>query len=210
MASQSKPAKKLVALNLSKLTPPQIVAQSNHFVTQMTGNGYFLTPSPTLAAVTAQATTVDSAYNLSLTRARGSVGAMHTQLKSLNVLLKLLAAYVESIANADPPNAEQIIKSAGMDVKKPAVHQPKVFTALPGTIKGTVKLDTKAAHETAYIYQMTTDTTNAASWATVYTGTKVKFTVTGLTSATHYYFRVALSTKGIQGNWSNPVQVVVP
>jgi len=210
MSTTPKVLKKLVALNLTKLTPPQVVALANHCVTQMTGNAHFPTPSPTLATVTAQATALDNAYNLSLTRAKGSVSAMHTQLKQLNVLLKLLAAYVESIANADPQNAETIIVSAGMEVKKPAVRTPKTFTALPGTLKGTVKLDTKAARETAYIYQMTTDQTNVLSWSTVYTGTKVKFLMTGLTSATHYFFRVAYCIKGVQGNWSNPLQVLAP
>ncbi len=207
--SKPKVLKKLVALDLHKLTPPQVAALANHCVTQMTGNSYFPTPTPALASVTTQATALTNAYDLSLTRARGSVGAMHTELKSLSVLLKLLAAYVESIANADPANAETIIASAGMTVKKSQVRLPKTFTAVAGKLKGTVKLNTLAVRQTAYIYQMTTDPNTVTSWTTIYTGTSVKFTMEGLTSATHYYFRVAYSTKGIQGNWSNVLETLV-
>ncbi|MFI5151334.1 MAG: hypothetical protein ACHQRM_16505 [Bacteroidia bacterium] len=202
--------KKLAAQYLAKLTPPQVVALANHYVTQMTGNPHFPAPSPGLSAITAQANALDTAYNTSLTRTRGTVGAMHIELKKTDVQLKLLAAYVESIANADPQNAEVIIQSAGMTVKKPAARAPKTFTAIPGKLKGQVILNTKAVKQTAYIYQMTTDPNTPSSWATIYTGTKVKFIMTGLPSATHMYFRVAYCTKGVQGNWSDPLQVVVP
>ncbi|HXC05766.1 MAG TPA: hypothetical protein VNZ86_13485 [Bacteroidia bacterium] len=205
-----KVAKKLAALYLSKLTPPQVVALAEHCVAQMTGNAHFPAPNPALSTVTAQATALSNAYNVSQTRARGTVGAMHVELKKLDVLLKLLAAYVESIANADPLNAEIIIQSAGMIVKKPAARAPKTFTAIPGKLKGQVILNTKAAKQSAYIYQITTDPNTGNSWTTVYSGTKVKFIVTGLTSATHQYFRVAYNTKGVQGNWSDPAQVLVP
>jgi hypothetical protein len=207
----TKPKKKLTALGMSKLTVPQLLNNANHYVACITANGYFLTPSPALASIAAQLGTLQTAYNLALTKAHGSAGAMRTEERKLVILLKGLASYVETIANGDTDHASEIIASSGMPEKKSVVHKPKTFTALPGKLKGSVNLNTKAVKGgSAYIYQMNTDPTNVANWVTVYTGTKVKFTKTGLTSATHAYFRVAVSTKGLQADWSNVLDVVVP
>jgi hypothetical protein len=205
----AKPKKKTVALGTSKLSVPQLIALSRHIVTSMTGNAHFTNPTPLLATITTQVNLVESDYNVTLTRVKGSVSKMRAEEKTLVSQLKALAAYVEDVANSDPDHASDIIASAGMPEKKAQVRMPKTFTAVPGKLKGSVLLDTKAVRESAYIYQMTTDLNTPASWVTIYTGTKVKFTKTGLTSATHYYFRVAVSTKGLQGDWSSPMDTVV-
>jgi len=210
MSTKTVVKKKLAALNLNGLTPPQVVAHSNHYVACMTGNVHFPNPSPDLASITAQALTVQKDYDTSLTRVRGSVGIMHAELKKLTTSLKLLAVYVETIANADPANAENIIDQAGMDVKKPSVQKPKSFSAVLGKTSGTVVLNTKAAVRGVYIYQMSTDPTNAALWTVIATDNKVKYTKTGLTSGTRYYFRVAVVQNSVEGNWSPVLNVMIP
>ena len=205
----NKPKKQVVALGTSKLSVPQLIANTRHYVAGMTGNSNFPNPNPTLASVTAQVNLVETDYDISLTRVKGSVSKMKAEVRSLMILLKALAAYVEGIANANSDHAADIIASAGMPLKKPAARAPKTFSVKQGTLSGTVVLNTKAVVHSAYIYQMTIDPTNAASWATIYTGTRVKFTKTGLTHATHYSFRVAVSTKGVQGDWSNVLTLLV-
>jgi hypothetical protein len=205
----TKQKKQIVALGISKLPVPQLIANTRHYVTEMTGNSNFPNPNPTLASVTAQVNLVETDYDISLTRVKGSVSKMKAEVRSLMILLKALAAYVEGIANANSDHAADIIASAGMPLKKPAVHPPKTFSVKQGTLSGTVVLNTKGVRSSAYIYQMTTDPTNAASWATIYIGTRVKFIKDGLTHATHYSFRVAVSTKGVQGDWSNVLTLLV-
>jgi hypothetical protein len=125
-------------------------------------------------------------------------------------MLKGLAGYVETAANADPPNAENIINSSGMPVKKTPVIQPKIFTAVAMKTPGIVRLNSKATPRASYVYEMTTDPATPASWSNIYIGGIVKFDKTGLTTGTRYYFRVAVSLKGILGAWSHTLSVIVP
>jgi hypothetical protein len=209
MTAKAKAKKKLVALSTSKLTTTQIIANAQHYVGQMTGNAHFPTPNPALALITTQADATQKAYDTSLTRIRGSAGIMHTELKKLTIDLKLLAAYVENVANADPDNAESIINQAGMMVKKPSVRKPKTFSADPGKAPGSVLLNTKAEKGGVYLYEMTTDPNTASSWTVISTDNKVKFTKTGLSSGIRYYFRVAVVVKSVQGSWSPVLNVII-
>ncbi len=204
----AKPKKKLVSLGISYLPVPQLIQNAQHYVTSMTGNTNFPTPNPALSDITTAVNLLESDYEKSLTRVKGSVATMHTDERALKILVKALAAYVEGIANADAAQTSEIIASAGMNEKKPLVRKPKTFTAIPGTIKGTVILNIKAVLRSAYMYEMTTDSTGATGWTTIYMGTKTKFTATALTSNTHYYFRYMVSTKGVQGNWSAVIQAL--
>jgi hypothetical protein len=208
MNTQAKAVKVKTALGLTHLSVAQMMANATHYVQQMTGNAWFPSPNPTLATVTAQTGTLSSAYNLALTRVKGSSAAMNQDRKTLHVTLMALAAYVENIANANPAKAVEILQSSGMPEKKQAVRTPKKFSVVNGKLKGTVILNTKAVKGSAYIYQMTTDPNTPSSWTTIYTGPKVKFTKTGLTSTTHYFFREAINVKGIQGDWSAALDLV--
>jgi len=204
-----RPPKKTIALGTATCSIPQLLANVIHYVTSMTGNTYFPAPTPSLAQITAQADLLKEEYEVSLTRAKGAVSSMRAEEKQLVILLKLLAAYVEAVANADPERASEIIASAGMPERKPPERVSRQFRAFPGPLKGSVTIETIAVRYSAYIFQMTSDPRQATGWITIYTGTRVKYTHTGLTSAAYYYFRMAVSTKGEQGDWSNVLQVLV-
>ena len=209
MSSKPKVPKKTVALLLSKKPAPQVIADAKSYVQKMTGNTNFPTPSPALATVSTEIATLEASYGVSLSRVKGSVAQMHSDLKALSITLKLLASYVENIANADPDNAEAIINSAGMTVKKHTPLPPKVFTVKQGATPGVVLVNSKASKRASYIYQYTTDQNNANSWVDGYKNVKVKGSITGLTPATRYYFRVAtVSTTG-ESSWSPIISFVV-
>jgi hypothetical protein len=210
MSTHSKIVKRLVSLGVSKISVVQLISDARSYVTHMTTNAAtFPNPSPTLAAITAQTNLLETDYNISVTRVRGSVAKMRTEEKKLIILLKGLASYVETVANADSDHALDIIPLAGMNVKKSPIRKPRVFTAVNGKLKGTVALSTKGISRGTYIYQMTIDPNTVASWAQIYTGSNVKFTKTGLTSGTRYYFRSATSSKGIEGDWTVAIDVLV-
>jgi len=209
MSTKPKVVKRLVALGTSRLSVVQLISDTRHYVTSMTANTLFPTPSPDLASITTQVNLVEADYNVSLTRVKGSVAKMRAEQKKLVILLKGLAAYVETIANANPDHALDIIASAGMAVKKSPVRKPKTFSAVNGKLKGTVMLSNKGIPRGTYIYEMTTDPNTPASWTYIYTGSNVKFTKTGLVSGTRYYFRGAISNKGIQGDWTVATDVLV-
>jgi hypothetical protein len=208
MSTTKKVAKKSVALSLSRTPPPQLITNALHYITCMTSNAHFPNPLPALTTVSAQIAALQPAYDLSLTRAKGSVGKMHLEVKKLDILLKALAAYVESIANVDPDNASNIISSSGMPEKKTSPRAPKIFTAKAGKAPGSAVLNCKAQSRAAYLYQVTTDPATV-SWETIYAGITAKFLKTGLISGTRYYFRYATVVKGLQNAWSPVVNLVI-
>jgi hypothetical protein len=202
MTSKPKVIKHLVALNLSKLTPLQAITDTNHYVTQMTGNLHFPNPTPSLASITAQSVILDKAYAFSLTRAKGSVAKSNTELKTLKRLLKALGNYVETEANADPDNAASIILTSGMLLKKAGQRPPKVFEVIAMKIPGSIKLSTKSAKGAIYIYERTTDPSNPNSWFSLGALRKVTYIDMGLVSGTRYFYRTAISIDGKVGRWS--------
>jgi hypothetical protein len=209
MSTKPKIIKRIIALLLSKISIVQLISNARHYVTSMTGNAHFPTPNPDLASITTQVNLLETDYNVSLTRVKGSVAKMRAEQKKLIILLKGLAAYVETIANADPDHALDIIAGAGMVVRKTSVRKPHVFSVSNGKLKGTAVLTTKAVSRGTYLYQMTTDPNTPASWVQIYAGSNVKFTKTGLTSGTRYYFRGAVSSKGVLGDWTTPEDVLI-
>ncbi|MFI5150298.1 MAG: fibronectin type III domain-containing protein [Bacteroidia bacterium] len=208
MSTTAKVPKRTVALFLNRKSIPQLIADAKHYVTQMTGNVNFPAPNPPLADITTEINTLDAAYNLSLTRARGSVAAMHTEATILRHSLKALGAYVELQANKDPENAAVIIEGAGMTVKKTSTRPPRVFSAKQGAVFGTVKLDSKAVKRGSYIYQLSTKPDDPTSWTEVYQGTRVKFTTKVLSRGTTYYFRTATIDKNGKSDWSDTISIM--
>jgi hypothetical protein len=201
--------KKLVSLGFRNLAVPALIQNSRHYVESMTGNPYFPAPVPPLGDITLQAEELEKAYQASLTRERGKVDVMRDEENKLRVLLKPLANYVERIANDDNPPGTDVIQKAGMMERRIPSLKPKYFTVLNGKISGEVIIDAKAYRSSVYIYEMTTDPRDSSSWRTLYFGTKVKYIQTGLNSGTRYYFRMALSRGGVQGDWSEVVDIFV-
>ncbi len=208
MTTVKKNRKFVAVLGLGKLTTVQISAKAKLIVSKMTGNVHFPTPTPTLTAVTAQIAVLDADITTALTKAKGTASPMHVATQALESQLRMLAGYVQNIANADQENGVSIIQSAGMDVRKPAARTPKTFSAKVEKVPGEVLLNTKAVPRSSYIYQMTTDPTLVSGWSTMAISNTAKYLKTGLTSGTKYFFRVAIITKSLQGDWSPVISVV--
>jgi hypothetical protein len=129
---------------------------------------------------------------------------------ALHLKLKALAAYVESIANADPEHAESIIASAGMPEKKLRTAVSHAFDVKLTNKPGEAMLTTKGVKRGAYIYEMSSDPSLApASWSVIYQGVTMKFLKTGLVSGTRYFFRCSTIDKNGQSAWSSVLSVVI-
>jgi hypothetical protein len=198
-----------VALKLTKLSVPQKIAKSRFIVTSMTGNVSFTTPSPTLAVITTNINTLETAYIVAQSGGVDDTANMHAKEFLLEVSLKSLAAYVEGIANTNLITAEAVALSSGMDVKHPGTHSPRDFSVKPTGNPGAVKLSTKYEDRSTFIFQMTNDATGATGWITIGQATQATLIKSGLTSGTRYYFRVAAVGKDGQEPWSNILNTVV-
>ncbi len=196
-----------VALKMSKMTFLQLADFAKHVVGSMTGNANFTAPLPTMATMNANIASLEAAIAASKPSTPTKTADKHAKKKVLYDAMNQLGAYVAGVANLDPPNAITIITSAGMVEK--AAPKPKAsgFRLLLSKTPGEVTLYTASVKNAAYKWQYTTTPAVDASWITV-EGKLSKYLITGLTSGSRYYFRVAVITH-TTGPWSNQISSMI-
>lgn len=204
-----------VKLNLQSLTIPEKVQKARQIVTAMTGNANFTTPDPALTVLTAAADGLEEAYNIAQAArelAKAKTDLQDTANALTNSVMTAEGSYVQSKSGG---NAVKI-QSAGMDVRSDAapigdLPAPGNVSASEGDHDGEIDLQwNRVKGAKSYVVQYTTTPTNAASWVNGPIATKSKVTVTGLTSATKYYLRVAGIGAAGQGAFSELASQVAP
>ena len=197
-----------VALNTSKLSISKKIERGRFIVASMTGNSNFPLPNPTLASVTTSINVLEAAQIAAMGGGTEDTANMHNKESLLDLSLKLLAFYVESIASANPVTAEAVILSSGINVKTKSSHAAKEFNVSVTGKPGEIKLVTKFVNRATFFWQMCTDPSNELGWKIIAQGTKSKILISDLISTTRYYFRVSVITKDGQGPWSNVINIV--
>ena len=181
----------------------------------MTGNANFATPDPALTVITTAADDLEEAYNLAQAAredAKAKTDVQDAANALLNTVLTAEGSYVQSKSSGDAVK----IQSAGMDVRADAapigdLPAPANVSASEGDHDGEIDLHwNRVKGAKSYVVQYTTTPTNAASWVNGPIATKSKATVTGLTSATKYYLRVAGIGAAGQGAFSELASQVAP
>jgi hypothetical protein len=197
----------LASLKLPR-TVPALITYAKSIVVSMTGNPSFPTPIPTLAAVTAAIDQLQVAETAALARTKGAVTVRNEKRTALVALLKQLLAYVQAAADANVENGVSIIESAGVAVKKTPAHRPRVFDARPGAVSGSVKLLAKSvARRASYDWEYSID--GGKTWVTLPSTLQTKTSVTGLASGSTVQFRYRALTKTGEGDWSQPVALLI-
>lgn len=178
------------------------------FVAAMTNNAYFPSPVPPLPTLDAQLKALDAAETATKLRTTGTVPARNGARTAVVSSLHTLKAYVQTIADADPEKAAEIIASAGMVVKKSAKRAAPSFEARQGTVSGSVRLSTKAAAARAsYDWEWSAD--GGKTWTPVPSTLKAKTIVTGIPVGTNAQFRFRAITKTGETDWSQIVTLLV-
>jgi hypothetical protein len=196
----------LVALNLSTHVP-DVIKQGRAIVAAMTGNASLPSPNPALAAVSTALDELDAAETAALTKAKGTAEARDAALAKVKKLLRQLEAYVQLVADGSGDQAEPIIVSAAMSVRKVTPRQKQVFEAVQSVSGSVILFGVVVANASAYNWQMSPD---GKTWTSLPTTSKAKTTVAGLTPATTYYFRhEPVLRKGGAAEWSQTISIVV-
>ena len=201
--------KVVVVLKLARLSVPHKIEKARFIVTSMTGNAAFATPNPTLASITTNINALETAYLAAKGGSVDETANMYTKEFVLELSLKSLAAYVESIANANTVTAETVVLSSGMEIKTPVIRTARDFSVKPSETPGEVKLSTRHERNSTYIWQMSLDPSQEANWLTIGQATQASLVKNGLISGARYYFRVASVGKEGQGVWSNVLNTIV-
>ena len=203
-----------VKLSLQNLSVPQKVQFLRQVVTAMTGNANYATPSPTLASITTKTDDLETKFNdaqAARLTAQQKTSLQDTAERDADAAVTQLASYVENTSAGDSAK----IQSAGMEVRAtPApvgtLPAPAGIVATIGDLDGEIDLDWDSVRGAiSYVMQRSVDPPTATSWQSAGVVTKSKGSVTGLTSGTKFWFRVAAVGAAGQGAWSNPASRVV-
>ena len=205
--------KKSVRLNLSRQNVPTKIENSRHYITAMTGNPNFTTPTPSLASITTAVNNLEVAYTNALGGGKVLTAIMHDKEVILDNLLTLLGAYVTATANG----SETIVLSAGMQVKGLGGRIAKVFSVTKGLHTGQLKLATKFYASHAYIWQMVLDplpdetaaVDPAHTWEQIGVTPRASFVKDDLELGKKYWFRVASVGSEGQSAWSDPLSKTI-
>ncbi len=183
-----------------------IAAFATNIMTCMTGNANFPNPSPALATVEADIAAYATAESAVLMRTKGAAEERNVKLATLKSDLDHLLPYVQGIADSSPANAEAIIQSSGLSVRKVTLHPKNDLKAEAGSVSGSVKLLAKAiAARAAYEWQSSTD---QKTWTVAPSTLQAKTIIFGLTTGTAYFFRCRGVVKAGEQNWTQVVSIV--
>jgi len=193
-----------------KLSPrvKNIASFAQNVATSLTNNPHFPTPNPPLATLQADIAALNTAETAVLSRTKGAVEARDAKLAIVRADLENIKTYVQSVAGlATPADADAIIESSGLTIRKVTLHDKPALAAKQGSVTGTVNLAAKAAAKRAsYNWQYSTD---QKTWTTVPQTLQAKTGISGLTAGTQYYFRVQpVTSAGVQ-DWSQLVSLIV-
>jgi hypothetical protein len=208
MTTTSKPAHRVLVTLALPLEVAALISHVLNVVQKMTGNPDFPAPVPTLAAITAAVTDLQTAHAAALSRTTGAVAARNAKHAILVGLLQQLRTYVQNVADASPEQAAAIIQSSGLAVRKTPVHTARTFTAEQGSLSGQVKLTaTSAGHRASYQWEYSVD--GGKTWITAPATLQAKTTIGGIAAGTSAQFRYKPVTKTGEGDWSQPASLLV-
>src|SRR5580692_6448723 len=136
-----------------------VITFAQSVATTMTDNSTFPSPNPTLATFQTDIAALVTAETAVLARTKGAADTRNAKLAVVKADLASLKNYVQNVVDAsNPANAESIIGSAGMAVRKVTLHDKPALAVTEGSVSGTVALTAKAAAtKAAYNWQYSTD-----------------------------------------------------
>ena len=205
-----------VKLNLRSMSPLELEAFGRQVVKALDGNKDFPNPQPPLATLTAgldELKTANGDLRTSRQDTATKLSIRDTKVDAIRLMLRQSAAFVEAVSGDN----EKMILSAGMGVRSLATPSqpasaPGNLTATEGDHEGEIDLhwDSGRRGVTGYEIQRSPDPPTQTSWAHQAISSKSSATISGLTSGTRYWFRVATVTSAGQSGWSDPATKIAP
>lgn len=204
-----------VKLNIRNLAPTELIAKARQIAIALTNNPTFPNSQAIVALITGAADELEAAYTDAQTTRQLAVtktSIQHDKTDLLVGILRQAAAYIESVAGDD----ESKLLSAGVGIKTttPAASSgdtpaPINLHATAGDHEGEIDLAwDRVQGAKSYVLERSPD--SPTLWAQEAIVTRSSATVSGLSSGTHYWFRVSAVSSAGQSGWSDPAVRMAP
>ena len=193
-----------VVFDFTHFSVPVLSAFADHVYTCMNGNPRFPSCDYPLENVPTLRTQMMTYYNASQSGNHEQSALMRQTKDELIDGLKKTGNYVDRIADGD----DAAITSSGFHLaKQPAAAQQVELRVESGELSGSVVLKRQAVEGAkSYVWQYSTD---GIAYTFAGASSSSKYTITGLTPVTKYYFQVAVVTTAGTSAFSDAVAKVV-
>ncbi len=199
--------------DFSKYNDLELLEKTDVVIVKMTGNPNFVTPNPSVAALT----TLRNEYGDAIIAASSGGAALIAARNEKRAELEQ-AMYNEGVyVDLNGLNTESIMLSSGFDVYSsahgvaPASEAPEIKSATDGALSGhgIVKSNT-VKHAVVYELRHTKDEYGPeAVWVYLPAQTRTTFLISGLVPGRNYWTQIrTISTKG-PSEWSDPFRFMV-
>ena len=208
-------AKIQIALKLDTLSENQLVSKGNEISTGLTDNAADFTGiSPTAAAIATATTTADDAITDAANKtkaAQAATIAKDAAIANLKTLLTDAAKWTESNVK-DPVKVSKVFPLRKTPSPTPGIVQTLNLMLDFGGKSGQVAASwSPTPGARSYEVQVRYRDQAGSAWGTVKTLSASKYTIPGLTSGQVVQVRVrAIGSKGIEGEWSDLAEHMVP
>ena len=178
-------------------------------IVRLTNNPMFPKPYIALEKVTASVDKFEAAIQAAKDGAHTAISAMHDAEKAADADFRILAHYVDQIADGD----ETKLLNSGFHLsKQPVPHQKPILAIFDGIHPGSAKLDAKAiVNGAAYIWQSAKGPLpiSESDWNLLGISTQSTYEVEGFEVGVIYYFRVAVVTPEGTTEFCQPVSKMI-
>jgi len=197
------------ALNFSRLSIGGKILRIRQIVLATTGNSVYMTPSPTLAAITTAVNLLETDQLAIKTGGKPATTIRNVQNKVVMGMMNAFVAYVYITSGGDQVKIESTSLSIKLPPSPPGLMgQVQSLSGVPGTFPGNIVLKWKAIKGKKYYFiQRSAD--GMTAWADEGVPvTKATAIVTSMVTETASFFRVAAGNVLGLGEYSSPVRVM--
>jgi hypothetical protein len=184
-----------------------LIAQGKSIIDKMVAaTGYFSGASALLATAQTSLNLLRNAASVAEQGSKADTSAMYLAEIDFRAKLMILVLYVDVVAITNPTESLDIITAAGLFEKRQGVINVADIAVKLAGVSGKVVLKAKAKKGRSYLFQKST---GSAVWEQIIISTTSKVLVEDLTPIKTYWFRVALIKGTTQGDFTDPVSIVV-
>jgi hypothetical protein len=197
---------KKINLGFSRYTDAALLVLAQAILAALTGNTFFPTPTPALAAVQTALNDYMAALSASQEGGRTNVATKNARKKDLVDLLIQLGNYVMLTANGD----DVMLTSSGFPLTRerqplPPLEQPEILKIENGINSGELNITIASVFGArTYVYQYAKDPLSDNNDWVSNNSTLVKFSFNNLETGKKYWCRVAAYGRNEQAVYSNP------
>jgi hypothetical protein len=203
----NKPHRAIAILKLPKKVP-ELINLGHVVIEGMTNNAFIPNPSPSVAVVQTGLDELVTSQAGASVRTSGAVALRNFKKQAFITLLEEVKTNAQSVADANPENGPAIIQSMGLGVRKAPARKQLGFHAKLGGVSGAVKVVAPAAARRAsYEWQYSLD--GGKTWLDLRSTLQSRTSLTGLTPQTTVMFRYRALVKTGEGDWSQPISILV-